>query len=179
MSKQIIPLVADDISQFSRSLTKQILQKDAPLTHVRMLNMLAKANGFRNFQHMRAAHKSRERLDDVQTSAVDFKLVERCLNQFDEQGVLMRWPSKNLVQKTCIWVFWAMLPKGQNLTERQISALLDEGHSFGDPATLRRVMVGYQLVSRTKDGAQYQRIEQTPPPEAIELIARVKARRQE
>jgi len=176
MSKQIIPLVADDISQFSRSLTRQLLQSDAPLTHVRMLNMLAKANGFRNFQHMRAAHKSRERMDDVQTNAVDFKLVERCLNQFDEQGVLVRWPSKNLVQKTCIWVFWAMLPKGREMSERQISSLLNEGHSFSDPATLRRVMVGYQLVSRTKDGAQYQRIEQTPPPEAIELIARVKAR---
>jgi len=176
MSKQIIPLVADDITQFSRSLTKQLLQSDAPLTHVRMLNMLAKANGFRNFQHMRAAHKSRERMDDVQTNAVDFKLVERCLNQFDEHGVLMRWPSKNLVQKTCIWVFWAMLPKGREMSERQISSLLNEGHSFSDPATLRRIMVGYQLVSRTKDGAQYRRIEQTPPTEAIELIARVKAR---
>lgn len=179
MSKQIIPLVADDISQFSRSLTKQLLQSDAPLTHVRMLNMLAKANGFRNFQHMRAAHKSRERLDHVQTSAVDFKLVERCLNQFDEQGVLVRWPSKNLVQKTCIWVFWGMLPKGREMSERQISSLLNEGHGFGDPATLRRVMVGYRLVSRSNDGAAYLRIEQTPPPEAIELIARVKARRQE
>jgi hypothetical protein len=176
MSKQIIPLVADDISQFSRALTKQILQNDEPLTHVKMLNLLAKANGFRNFQHMRSAHKFQQKLSDEKPTTIDYKLVSKCLNQFDQSGVLMRWPAKNAVQKICIWAIWAHLPKATSLNERQISALINEVHTFNDPATLRRIMVGYQMLERNKDGSAYLRIEQAPSAEAVELISQLKRR---
>lgn len=176
MSKQIIPLVADDISQFSRALTKQILQNDEPLTHVKMLNLLAKANGFRNFQHMRSTHSFKQKLSDEKPTNIDYKLVSKCLNQFDQNGVLMRWPAKNAVQKICIWAIWAHLPKATWLNERQISAKINEVHAFNDPATLRRIMVGYQMLERNKDGSAYLRIEQAPPPEAVELISQLKRR---
>lgn len=178
MSKQIIPLVADDISQFSRALTKQILQNQEPLTHLKMLNMLAKANGFRNFQHMRSAQSFKQKLDAKENSPIDYKLVSKCLNQFDENGILRRWPAKNAVQKICIWAIWAHLPKATPLNERQISTLICEVHAFNDPATLRRIMVGYQMLERNKDGSAYLRIEQAPPPEAVELISQLKRRGQ-
>ena len=178
MSKQTIPLIADDISQFSRALTKQILQNEQPLSHVRMLNLLAKANGFRNFQHMRASHKSAQRINEPTPSeAIDFSLVQKCLRQFDAEGILMRWPSRSKTQKTILWVFWALLPKAEILSEKSVNEILCSRHGFEDPATLRRLMIGYGMLTRNRDGSEYQRIEQKPPAEAIELIKRVGAGR--
>ena len=178
MSKQIIPLVADDISQFSRALTKQLEQNDQPLSHVRMLNLIAKANGYRNFQHLRASHKSAARLNEATPNeAIDFALVARCINQFSTDGVLMQWPSRNKVQKTVLWVLWSAIPSGEALTEKQINQCLNTAHAFKDPATLRRIMIGYEMLERKKDGSEYWRIEQKPPAEALELIRRVRERR--
>lgn len=177
MSKQVTPLFVEDVSTFSRALTKQLGQNTQALTHVRMLNMLAKASGFRNFQHMKSAQSSQARLaKDAASEAVDYALVERCLNQFDGAGRLIRWPARNKVQQVCIWVLWSKLPAGQTLTEREVSDILNDQHGIGDPATLRRVMVGYEMLQRNKDGSEYLRVEQKLPVEAVALIGALKSR---
>jgi len=177
MSKQVTPLFVEDVSAFSRALTKHLSQNTQALTHVRMLNMLAKASGFRNFQHMKSAHKSQNRLaKGAASEAVDYALVERCLNQFDPAGRLIRWPARNKVQQVCIWVLWSKLPPGKVLSEREVSDILNEHHGFADPATLRRVMVGYEMLQRNKDGSEYLRVEQKLPVEAVALIGALKSR---
>jgi len=40
-------------------------------------------------------------------------------------------------------------------TESEINDILNQYHSFADPATLRRFMIGHQLLCRTNDGRQY------------------------
>ncbi|MCF4098840.1 DUF2087 domain-containing protein [Maritalea mediterranea] len=178
MIKQSIPLYAADISQFSRSLAKQLSQDVAVPSHLSLMNMLARAAGFRNFQHMRAAHKSGQKMaDSAETAQMDHALVSRCLQHIDAAGEMHRWPSRRRVQENCIWLFWAALPKGEHLHEREVNALLDQVHSFGDAALLRRMMVGLGLLTRNRDGSDYLRVEQKPPAEAVELIRRVKARR--
>lgn len=52
MTKSPIPLVAKDLAQFTRALARQ-LGETAP-THLTLMNMLARAAGFQNVQHMRA-----------------------------------------------------------------------------------------------------------------------------
>lgn len=177
MSKQVTPLFVEDVSAFSRALTKHLSQNTQALTHVRMLNLLAKAGGFRNFQHMKSAQKSEARLSNsARVGAVDYALVDRGLNQFDDAGRLIRWPARNKVQQVCIWVLWSKLPAGQILTEREVSDILNSQHEFADPATLRRVMVGYNMLQRNKDGSEYLRVEQKPPAEAVALIGALKSR---
>jgi hypothetical protein len=127
---------------------------------------------------MRAAHKSGQKMaDGVESAQIDHGLVSRCLQHIDADGVMHRWPSRRRVQETCIWPFWAVLPKGECLHEREVNALLDHVHSFGDAALLRRMMVGLGLLTRNRDGSDYLRVEQKPPAEAVELIRQVKARR--
>jgi hypothetical protein len=63
------------------------------------------------------------------------------------------------------------------MDERGISAWLNERHTFGDAALLRRTMVTMGLVTRTQDGREYRRVEQKPPPELSPLLARIDARR--
>jgi hypothetical protein len=40
-------------------------------------------------------------------------------------------------------------------TEKEVNEILNEHHSFNDPATLRRLMFGSRLLERTLDGRSY------------------------
>jgi len=51
-----------------------------------------------------------------------------------------------------------------------------ERHGGGDHAILRRSLCDGGLVSRTRDGRVYRRVERRPPPEAAALICHLKAR---
>lgn len=178
MSKESIPLVIGDISGFARLLAQNLQGREVAPSHLTLLNMLARAAGFRNHQHLKAAHGARARLDKARpVRTVDYRLVERVLHQFDAAGRLMRWPSKRSVQKVCLWTLWAGFPAATTWHERDVNRMLQAAHLFGDPALLRRDMVMMGLMSRNPDGSDYRRLEKRPPPEALEVIERIKARR--
>lgn len=178
MSKKPIPLTAPDVSQFARHMTRQLKEQGELPSHLSVMNMLARAAGFRNYQHMKAAHAAHERLAvDAPEETADYRLVERTLNQFDRQGRLVRWPSRRPVQELCLWTFWSEFPPAIHLHERQVNALLNDAHLFGDPAILRRSLIGLGLVTRNRDGSDYLRQEMRPPVEARKVIQRIRARR--
>lgn len=174
MSRQTIPLATADVSAFARQLAGQ-LDRNATPGHVELLNMLARAAGFRNFQHLRAASTAKTRLDAPEPS-FDQTLTLRALRHFDSHGVMQDWPARRALQILCLWALWAQLPHGKTLHERHLNELLKSVHAFGDAALLRRDMVGLGLLSRNPDGTAYQRHELPPPPEARDLIRRVTAR---
>ncbi|GLQ54628.1 DUF2087 domain-containing protein [Devosia nitrariae] len=179
MSKQAIPLFADDISVFARTLSLQLKRENGPPSHLSLMNMLARAAGYRNFQHLRAAQRAGDRLGRSSGSQnIDHRLVERTLFQFDQAGRLRQWPSRRTVQELSLWALWARLPAGANLHERQVNDLLYNEHHFGDPAILRRSLFGMGLVTRERDGSNYRRREVRPPAEARELIRLLEQRRE-
>ena len=179
MSKQAIPLFSDDISVFARALNQQLKGENGPPSHLSLMNMLSRAAGFRNFQHLRAAQRAGERLGKPSgTENVDHRLVERTLFQFDGAGRLRQWPSRHSVQELSLWALWARLPAETNLHERQVNALLRNEHLFGDPAILRRSLFGMGLVTRERDGSNYRRREVRPPAEAREVIRLLEQRRE-
>ena len=185
MTRTVFPFAARDMSALARSLARELEAGDHRPGHVQLLNMLARAVGYRNFQHFRAQHAAGERLDEAQPPAqpVDHLQVERVARYFDADGRLARWPAKTSLQRLCLWVLWSKIPPGQVMTETQISTLLKDLHGFGDHALLRRDLVDTRLAARTSDCREYQRIEQRPPAEALALIrhlgtrARYRARR--
>jgi hypothetical protein len=180
MPKTLIAFASADMSALARSLREQLTALGETPSHVQLLNMLAKANGFRNFQHMKA---EAEAAPIVATPApvpppppVDEARIARVAGHFGADGTLLRWPSKTNHQELCLWVLWARYPAGTIMDERGISAWLNERHVFGDAALLRRTMVTMGLVTRTQDGREYRRVEQKPPAEVIALLARLDAR---
>lgn len=178
MSKEALGLTIADISVFARRLAPQLKTHDDGPSHLSLLNMIARAAGYQNYQHLRASRSAQGRLAEVQrASNVDFRLVERALHHFDGAGQLLRWPSRRPVQELCLWALWSNLPAATHLHERQVNAALNDVHLFGDAALLRRSMVGMALVTRNLDGSDYQRLEKRPPDEARELIALIKERR--
>ena len=176
MTKTPIPLHADDMTVFARALSRQL--GDASPSHLTLMNMIARAAGFQNVQHMRAASAAMRRLDNqTDDVVVDSRSVERTLHQFDELGRLRQWPSRRSIQTLALWALWATLPANQSLDERNVNDHFADEHLFEDAATLRRTMISCGLLSRKKDGTDYRRIEQQPPAEAKAVIHALSVRR--
>lgn len=180
MSRDITPLVADDISAFTRSLSKQLRDASEIPGHLSLLNMVARAAGFRNYQHLKAAHAAERRLSSRDVpEPVDHRRVERALNLFDTGGRMRSWPSRQSVQDLCLWTFWAHLPAGESMREREVNDLLNAWHLFEDPAILRRTLVTQGLMTRNRDGTDYRRVEMRPPADARALISHLAQRQRE
>lgn len=172
MSRTIFPYAIADISGLARSLHGQLADREATPGHVELLNMLARSAGCRNFQHFRAIHEARDRLETppVAATPADPSVVEKIARHFDTQARLLRWPAKASHRLPCLFALWSQLPAGQTLTEKQISTELKARHMFDDHALLRRELCDRGLVTRTIDGREYRRIERAPPPNALALI---------
>ncbi|MBY0423656.1 MAG: DUF2087 domain-containing protein [Parvularculaceae bacterium] len=171
MTRTLVPFATDDVSSLARYLARAVDALGRTPTHVEMLNILARSQGARNFQHYRADRAApAPRSPVVEEDGVNAVRVEAAIRLFDRDGVFLRWPSKSSLQKLAVWVLWSRLPAETTMSEKEIDAFLRERHAFGDHALLRRMLFGLGLVARTKDGAEYRRIEQKPPAEALAVI---------
>lgn len=185
MTREVLSLPVADLSAFVKSLRREMealpgFSAQAP-GHLALMNMAARAAGFRNLQHLRANLSARKRLEaePAPTHAADAMRIEALLRHFDEQGRLVRWPSRTALQHLAVRVLWARVPPRVTMDERAFSALLNRWHLFGDAPILRRTMVELGLITRSADCRDYCRIEAPPAPEAraaIGLLARRGAR---
>lgn len=178
MTRTAVPLRVDDLSPFAKTLRHSLAQHEGVPSHVELLNLLAKAAGFANYQHLRANAGTAGRLAAATEPSppADLAQVERVARYFDDQGVLMSWPARFNLQTLSQWVFWSRVPADTAFTEREISELIRHWHDFGDHALIRRAMVDARMLERTVDGREYRRIERAPPPELKPLLAHLAAR---
>ena len=181
MSRQRIAFSVADISAFSRALSEQLAAADAAPSHLSLMNMLARAGGWRNFQHLRASEAAAARLahDAPEAAPADLALVERAFRLFDSEGRLAQFPARRRVQMLCLWAMWARLPAERAMHERELNTQLNRWHHFADPALLRRDMVAMGLLRRNADGSDYWRVGRQPPGEALALIRRLPGGRAE
>ncbi|NRB18504.1 MAG: DUF2087 domain-containing protein [Rhodobacteraceae bacterium] len=163
MTRDVIRLTLADLSQFTKSLRG--LLPDPP-SHVEMLNLVAQAAGYKNFQHLRATN--------TPTPPVDRGRVDRALRNFDAEGRFANWPGKTSMQYLCLWAVWALIPPRTIMNERQISAFIDQKTATSDAAQIRRSLVEMKLLTRTRDGSQYRRVEQPVPADPRALIAELR-----
>jgi hypothetical protein len=161
MPRDIHAVTIADLSAFTKTLRRALLQQPAFPGHAAMLGLVAQAAGYTNFQHLKQAAPPPAKMS---------QRLERALRVYDA-GIMTRWPKQTAVQGLCLWPFWARLPARVDLSEQQVNAILQQGHSFGDHVLLRRSLIDHRLVTRTNDGRIYRRIEQAPPPDAITLMA--------
>ncbi|WP_031337863.1 DUF2087 domain-containing protein [Rhodopseudomonas sp. B29] len=172
MTRTVFPFAAHDVSALARALKSELAAQDCKLGHVQTLNLLARAAGFRNFQHFRAQFDAEEQLQRAPEPppVLDLQKVARIARYFDHAGTLTRWPKKQSHGELCLWVLWSRVPAGREFSEKQLGELLAVHHGFGDAALLRRALCDYRMMTRTRDGRVYRRIEQKPPAEAVALI---------
>lgn len=77
----------------------------------------------------------------------------------DQDGRFNRLPGKKQKKKldAMILFFASKFDLDQKYTEMEVNEVLNQHHSFNDPATLRRLLIGTSKMQRTKDGTQYWR----------------------
>ncbi|MGR3513690.1 MAG: DUF2087 domain-containing protein [Paracoccaceae bacterium] len=155
MSRTPIPLVIEDVSQFADALRRA--WPDEPPGHLKTMNLVARAAGYRSWQVLKATAPVPEQASDD-----ELRRVNLALRVFDAEGRMDRWPKGYAVQRLCLVAFWSRIPSHRDLTEREINAVLKQGEVFGDHVLLRRSLIDHGLVKRTKDGAVYRRIERRP-----------------
>lgn len=170
MTRETISLTLPDVSAFARALARDL--GDTAPSHQSLLNVVARAGGYRNFQHLKAVA-----VDAPPAAPVDGRAVTRALERFDAAGRLTDWPARRKIRTLCLWALWAQVPPRVTFSEREISALFDELATFADAAQIRRSLIEEGLLTRTRDGAVYARVEAAPDPTAQTVIATVTRKR--
>lgn len=96
MSRTLLPFHTQDLSTFARALGGELRALERAPSHVELLNMLARAGGARNFQHLRAQIAARTAVEALPEPepAVDYVRLRRTLRLFDAAGRLVHWPPK-------------------------------------------------------------------------------------
>ena len=78
----------------------------------------------------------------------------------DDQGRFTQFPGKKQKKKQLHMLQYlaTSFEEGRSYTEQQVNDILNEQHTFGDPASLRRLMFGQGLLGRTLDGRRYWKV---------------------
>jgi hypothetical protein len=161
MPKIAVPYAAADISTVARTLKSALDERHEagrpPPSHVELLNLLARAAGVRNFQSLKAAPPPAALASAVDVPAAKelSATARKALMQFDDAGRLVRLPNKFSVQQMTMWVLWTRFAQRRDYTEKEVNAIVNAQHTFGDPATLRRELVNMKLLGRESDCSRY------------------------
>ncbi|AKG21805.1 DUF2087 domain-containing protein [Calothrix sp. 336/3] len=79
-------------------------------------------------------------------------------NYLDVEGRVKQFPSKRnkgKLQKLVLEYLADKFEPGVIYTEKEVNALLNQHHTFTDPAMLRREMFENGLIHRKSDGSEY------------------------
>ena len=82
-------------------------------------------------------------------------------NYLDNESRLISWPSKRTLQLLALDYLVTKFEVGLVYSEKEVNALLNSWHTFGDPALLRRELYERGLLNRHKDGTEYWRTPNT------------------
>jgi hypothetical protein len=181
MPRHTVPLHADDISSFARALGRQLSDAHArqprPPGHVELLNMLARAAGYRNFQSLRVQPPpAAAGAAQAPAQPTLSETAARALRQYDELGRLKRWPVKYSVQRMMLWGLWMRFDSRRRYSEREVNELLKAWHLFGDHCTLRRELVNMKLLGRKSDGSEYWKEPARPDAETMAMLRALRTR---
>jgi hypothetical protein len=87
--------------------------------------------------------------------------LEELKSYLDEQGRVKEWPSKRNKGKFQTLVLEYLASQFEIdviYTEKEVNQLLNQHHTFGDAALLRRELFERGLIDRKRDGSAYWRI---------------------
>ncbi|MBB5204918.1 hypothetical protein HNQ51_002237 [Inhella inkyongensis] len=174
MSQASLSFVVQDASAFARALGRALREREQPPSHLELLNLIARAQGFRNLQALKAALAPAPHaplaVEDRPEPLPLSEAARKALMQFDSRGRLLRWPTKFSVQRLAMWLLWQHFDARRVYSEREVNEALNRLHQFGDPATLRRELINHKLFSRTPDCREYRKLPARPDEEIRALL---------
>ena len=90
-------------------------------------------------------------------------------NFLDANGKLTAFPAKRKMKIYTLFYLAHKFEPEKDYTEREVNDLLQEWHTFSDPATLRRELYDYGFFDRSREGKVYRLAEKQPTLEELGL----------
>lgn len=87
----------------------------------------------------------------------------------DENMRLKAFPARRKMKIYALIYLAEKFTAGREYSEKEVNALLNEWHTFSDPATLRREMYDYRFFDRSRDGRVYKLCENQPTMKSLGL----------
>lgn len=94
--------------------------------------------------------------------------MSRLENFLDEQNRLTAFSAKRRVKLQALCYLAQKFEPGKIYTEKQVNVLLNQWHTFEDPATLRRELYQHRFLGRQPSGAAYWLEPQQPTLEELQ-----------
>jgi hypothetical protein len=97
---------------------------------------------------------------------MDRESLPRELRPFvDEFGRVAQWPVRQKVQRMAVTYLASRFDAEREYSEREVNELLNEWHTFGDWALLRRVLCDWGYMAREPNGSRYRLLPAASVPE--------------
>ena len=82
--------------------------------------------------------------------------IEADISPFlDERGFIAQWPAKPAKKFAVTYHLGHAFKEGRRYTEREINEIIQANHTFNDYFLLRRELVEWGVLCRTRDGSAY------------------------
>lgn len=75
----------------------------------------------------------------------------------DSAGRLTAYPAKRKMKLYALLYLAGKIPGDTVFTEKEMNSLLNEWHTFADPATLRRELYNHRIIDRDPYGKEYRK----------------------
>jgi len=83
------------------------------------------------------------------------------LNDFlDDESRIKTWPSKHAMKRSVVEYLGTKFEVDRVYTEKEVNEIIKRWHTFGDFFMLRRSLIDYKYLQRTRDGSEYRKIKQ-------------------
>lgn len=84
-------------------------------------------------------------------------MLETLRGFLDKDLKLKTWPSRKRRDKqlSALAYLVSKFEAGRNYSEKEVNQILNQNHTFGDPALLRRELYVAGFLDRTPDGSRY------------------------
>lgn len=81
-------------------------------------------------------------------------------NFINEEGQIKRWPAKQEMKKAILEYMSTKFEVEKKYSEKEVNEIISSWHTFSDLFILRRGMIDYGYMKRTRDGKEYWRSEE-------------------
>ena len=100
-------------------------------------------------------------------------MINDIISKFlDDKNRIKIWPSKKEMKSEILNYLATKFEYGQFYKEQEVNTIIENWHTFDDCFLLRRGLVDYWFLSRTKNGARYWREEQSSLSQIKQVIFR-------
>lgn len=80
-------------------------------------------------------------------------------NFIDHEGKIKIWPSKTTVKLEILRYLANKFDSDYIYSEKEVNIIIEDWHTFNDYFLLRRALIDWGLMCRTRDGSKYWRNE--------------------